>query len=86
MDIHEEVLEPTGGAGPGLEEIGSSSLSRAPTRSLESVQSGEAGSDQLPLLEGLEPWLQDIKSSVTQSLHWVSYGLWNRGCSPSQGR
>lgn len=33
------------------------------------MQSGEVGSDQLPLLEVLEPWLQDIKSSVTQSLH-----------------
>lgn len=32
------------------------------------MQNGEAGSDQLPLLEGLEASVQDIKSSVTQSL------------------
>ena len=68
--IHEDILEPTEGAGPRLEEIGSSSLSRAPTKSLESVQNKEAGSDQLPLLEGLEAGLQDIKSSGTQSLPW----------------
>ena len=55
--IHEDILEPTEGAGPRLEEIGSSSLSRAPTKSLESVQNKEAG-------------LGDIKSSVTQSLPW----------------
>lgn len=43
---------------------------QSPPGSLESLQNGEAGSDQTPLLEGLEPHLEDIKSSVIQSLHW----------------
>lgn len=47
--------------------FGSSLFSRVCTRSLESVQSREADSDQLPLLEGLEPCLEDIMSSVSQS-------------------
>ena len=35
------------------------------------MQNGEAGSDQLPLLEGLDVSVQDPKASVTQSLPWV---------------
>lgn len=53
------------------------------------MQSGEAGSDQLPLWEGLQPHLEDIKYSVTWSLYWepgsrIVLGSWMH--PPSQGR